>query len=64
MPLTKAELIKALQEDKSPMDTPISIYLECTNDDQGIYATSVDSAAYDKRDKEFLILGTYEIDVY
>lgn len=65
MKLTKGELIRLLQEDKSPMDTPIGIYLECTNDDAGMSATKVRTAEYRTYpSKEFVIFGDYEWDEY
>ena len=60
MKLTKEQLIKMLQEDKMPMNTPISIYLECTNNDNGIVGLSFDSVKYDKNFKSLLLVGTYE----
>jgi hypothetical protein len=63
MTLTKGQLIKLLQDDKSPMDTPIGIYLECTNDDAGMSATAVRDAEYRTYpDKKFVIFGDYEYD--
>ena len=35
--MTKGEILKILQEDKSPMNTEMEIYLECTNNDTGIW---------------------------
>lgn len=60
MSLTKAELIKLLQEDDSPMDTPIGLLLECTNDDAQMSATKIRTAGYNSWNKKFMIYGDYE----
>jgi hypothetical protein len=62
--MTKEQLIKLLQEDKMPMNTPIQIYLDCTNDDKGILSISVDELKYSKGFKSLMIFGTYEEDIY
>lgn len=61
--MTKGDLLKMLQEDNSPLDTPIRIYLECTNNDAGIYGEVVE-LTYDKRWNQLDINGTYEEDEY
>lgn len=61
--MTKGDLIKMLQEDNSPLDIPINIYLECTNNDTGIYG-EIEKLTYDKRFKKLNIIGEYEEDEY
>jgi len=61
--MTKGELINILQKDNSSLDTPIIIYLECTNNDAGIYG-KIEELTYNKRHKELHIIGTYEEDEY
>lgn len=57
--MTKKELIKLLQNDKSPDNIQVNIYLECINNDTGIFAKLV-GTNYDKRFKELTINGTYQ----
>jgi len=61
--MTKEELIDMLQKDNSSLDTPIIIYLECANNDTGIYG-KIEELAYNKKHKELSIIGTYEEDEY
>jgi len=61
--MTKGELINILQKDNSSLDTPIIIYLECTNNDIEIYGR-IEELTYDKKHKELHIVGTYEEDEY
>jgi hypothetical protein len=58
--ITKEELIKMLQDEPSPMNTPVSIYLECTNNDKGILGESITEARYSKNFECVLLDGTYE----
>jgi hypothetical protein len=58
--MTKGELIKLLQEDKMSMNTHIDIYLDCTNDDKGILATSINEIKYNKAFKSLMIYCNYE----
>lgn len=62
--ITKEKLIKLLQEDSSPMSTPIGIYLNCINDDKGVISSSVNSLEYSKLFNCLLMEGTYEEDEY
>ena len=62
--LIKRELIRLLQEDYSPMDTPINIYLECTNQDTGIWTEKINSIRYSQKDKCLILEGEYEEDEY
>lgn len=62
MSLTKGELIDLLQEDSMPLDTPTSLHLECTNDDESVVSTTVDTVKYDKLFKALCINGTYTDD--
>ena len=64
MPLTKGELIKMLQDDKSPMDTLIGVHLDCTNDDASMNATNLTEANYCKFRKQFVIFGDYRFEEY
>jgi len=57
--MTKRELIDILQKDKSSLDTPIIIYLECANNDTEIYG-KIGELTYNKKYKELSIIGTYE----
>lgn len=61
--LTKEQLIKILQEDTSPMNTPVQIFLDCTNNDESIVGEiSEQEIKYDKDFKCLFISGTYEED--
>jgi len=64
MSLSKAELIKMLQEDKSPMDTPIQVCLACTNNDENVISLSVTHIGYSKDFGCLFIEGTYEEDEF
>ena len=61
--LTKEQIIKMLQEDNKPMDTEVEIYLECTNNDSGIWGKITD-LSYDKKSKLLYFNGEYEEDNY
>jgi len=57
--MTKKELIILLQNDNSPDNTPLTIVLECTNNDECIIA-EITNITFDTRDKELILNGTYE----
>jgi hypothetical protein len=57
--LNKKELIDILKSDNSSPDTPIKIYMECTNNDTGFFG-ELEKINYNKGDKELIIIGTYE----
>jgi len=57
--MTRGELIEILQSDNHPLDTPVNIYLECTNNDAGIYG-NITGLFYDKRFKNLTLDGNYE----
>lgn len=61
--MTKEQLIKMLQEDKQPMDTEISIYLDCINNDISIVG-SVNRIEWNENFKSLMILGEYEESEY
>jgi len=61
--MTKGELIDILQKDNSSLDTPVVIYLECTNNDTGIYG-KIEELTYNNKYQELHIIGTYEEDEY
>ncbi|MNC02572.1 hypothetical protein D3C81_1124830 [compost metagenome] len=61
--MNKTDLIKILQEDTSPMDAEVSIYLDCTNNDCGIDG-KITGVSFDKRFKQLIIEGDYEEDKY
>jgi hypothetical protein len=62
--MTKEQLIKLLQEDKSPIDTPVCVYLNCENDDKGIVGNILTELEYSKNFECIMIYGTYEEDEY
>lgn len=57
--MKKAELIKLLQEDNRPMDAEVEIYLECMNNDEGMWG-KVTGLKYDKKMKSLHLIGEYE----
>lgn len=63
MRMTKGELIKMLQDNQKPLDTPIEIYLACTNDDKGIVGT-ITGLDYAKNFQALHLEGTYEEDEF
>lgn len=58
--MTKGELIQLLQEDVSPLDTEVDIYLDCTNNDAGISGKLNDFIRYDEKFKTLSLYGDYE----
>lgn len=61
--MTKGELIKMLQDDPKPLDTPIEVYLECTNNDKGVLGT-ITGLDYAKDFQALHLEGTYAEDEY
>lgn len=61
--MTKGELIKILQDDPKTLDTPIEIYLECTNNDKSIIGSIV-NVNFEKDFKALHLNGSYEEDEY
>lgn len=61
--ITKADLIKMLQEDSSPMDAPVRLSLECTNDDSSVSGEFV-GVRWSKGLKALVLDGEYEEDGY
>ncbi|TPF18012.1 hypothetical protein [Priestia megaterium] len=57
--MTKGELIKLLQDDKSPTNTKVCVYLECENNDSEIVSTKIANVKYDKSFKCLMIDGLY-----
>lgn len=57
--MTKKELIDLLKNDNSPDDTPVSITLDCTNNDECIIGEITD-VTFETRYKELTLNGTYE----
>lgn len=61
--MKKAQLIKLLQEDSTPDHADMSLYLECTNDDKGVWGNVTD-LKWDKQSKTLMLIGEYEESEY
>lgn len=57
--MKKIELIEMLQNDNRPMDVEVEVYLDCINNDTGIWAR-ITGLTYDKKLKSLHFTGEYE----